>query len=104
MTELVYRAQPYVGPIALLFLAVAATVAARRKRSVSSCCFAAASWLLLSNAIFLTVSSFLASRSYLTDGSIAISFPQPLHATFAALAIAGGVFAVAGSVAYIRSL
>ncbi|WP_144059157.1 hypothetical protein [Rhodopirellula sp. SWK7] len=86
----------------MLFLTVAATITVRRKRSLATACFAIASWLFLSNSTFLMACSHFVSQRYLDDGSVAISYPQPLHTLFAGLGIAGGCFAIAGSIALIR--
>jgi hypothetical protein len=99
---LIYLVQPYVAPIAILFLTVAATIAVRRRHSLANACFAIASWLFLSNTAFLMACSYTVSQRYLDDGSMIISYPQPLHTLFAAIAIAGGCFAIAGSIALIR--
>lgn len=101
-TNLIYLVQPYVVPIAMLFLTVAATIAVRRKRSLATACFAIASWLFLSNTTFLMACSYFVSPRYLDDGSVTISYPQPLHALFAGLAIVGGCFAIAGSIALLQ--
>lgn len=101
-TNLIYLVQPYVAPIAMLFLTVAATIAVHRRRSLANTCFAIASWLFLANTAFLMACSFLVSQRYLDDGSVTISYPQPLHALFAGLTIAGGCVAIAGSIALIR--
>ncbi len=101
-TDLIYLVQPYVAPIAMLFLTVAATIAVRRQRSLANACFAIASWLVLSNTAFLMACSYVVSQRYLDDGSVTINYPQPLHTLFAGLAISGGCFAIAGAIALIR--
>ena len=100
-TSLIYLVQPQVAPIAMLFLTVAATIAVRRWRSLANASFAIASWLFLSKTAFLVARWYTGLQRNLDDGSVMIIYPQPLHTFFAALAIAGGGFAIAGSIALI---